>query len=43
MEVVEDFESRQHKAVPFVVERDKGRRCLRRCLDTVEAGCQEEA
>ena len=50
MEVVEDFESRTHKAVSFVVERDKevqewneqkmpqGASWL-----TVEAGCQEES
>ena len=50
MKVVEDFESRPHKAVSFVVERETkryrngmSRRCLRRCLATVEEGCQEEA
>ena len=38
-----------HKAVSFVVERDRkyrsgmSRRCVRRCLVTVEAGCQEGA
>ena len=47
-EAVEDFEPRPHKAVSFVVEREKesrngmSRSCLRRCLATVEAG-QEEA
>ena len=49
MEVVEDFDSRPHKAVSFVVERETrryrhglSRGCLRRCLAMVEAGCQEE-
>ena len=42
------FESRPHKAVLFVVEREKeirewGRRCGRCCLVVVEGGCQEEA
>ena len=48
MKVVEDFGSRPHKAVSFVVERDKevqewNEQQMRRCLATVEAGCQEEA
>ena len=48
MKVVEDFESRPHKAVSFVVEREKelqewGRSCRRCCLVAVEEGCQEGA
>ena len=48
MKVVEDFESRPHKAVSFVVERERRYRngisksCQRCCLGTVEEGCQEE-
>ena len=47
--VIEDFESRPHKAVTFVVERErKGRNgvsknCRRRYLDVVEEDYQEEA
>ena len=49
MKVVENFESRPHKAVSFVVERERryrnamSRSCRRCCLVTVEAGHQEEA
>ena len=49
MEVVENFESRPHKAVSFVVKREKvvqvgmSRSC-RRCFQvTAEEGCQEGA
>ena len=45
MKAVEDFESRPHKAVSFLVGREKrryrngmSRSCQRRCLVTVEAG-----
>ena len=49
MKVMEDVESRPHKAVTFVVERGKERQewneqdCRRRYLDTVEEDDQEEA
>ena len=49
MEVVEDFESRPHKAVLFFWLKEKrrcrngtSRSCRRCCLVTVEVGCQEE-
>ena len=49
MQVIEDFESRPHKAI-FVVERGKGRQesgtsknCRRRFQDTVEEGYQGDA
>ena len=50
MEVVEDFESRPHKAESCVVEREKemqewktSRSCQRCCLVTVDEVCHEEA
>ena len=49
MKVVEDFESRPHKAVSYVSREKRrcrngmSRGCLRRCLAAVEGGCQEEA
>ena len=49
MKVVEDSKSRPHKAVSFVVERDKviqewkEQKLPKCCLVTVEEGCQEEA
>ena len=49
MEVVEDFESRPHKAVTFLVERDTEsrcavtRKCRKRFQDSAVEGCQEEA
>ena len=48
MQVIEDFESRPHKAVTFVVERrkagmERAKKCRRRCLDTAEEDYQEEA
>ena len=48
MNVVEDVESRPHKAVSFALERGKGRQewnetARRRYLDVVEEGCQEGA
>ena len=46
MKVVEDFESRPHKAVSFVVEEVQEwteQKMPWRCLATVEAGCHEEA
>ena len=48
MQVVEVFESRHHKAVSFLVEREKvmqewnEQKLPRCCLVTVEEGCQEE-
>ena len=44
MKVVKDFESRPHKAVSFVVERDKEvQEWNERFLPAVEEGCQGEA
>ena len=43
MQVKEDFESRPHKAVTFVVQRGKERQEQRRYLDTAEKDSQEEA
>ena len=45
MEVVENFESRPHEAVSFVVRSEKvtSRSCRRCCLVTVEEGCLEGA
>ena len=49
VKVIEDFESRPHKAVTFVVKRGKENRngtsknCRRRHGDTVEEGYQEKA
>ena len=49
MKVVEDFESRPHKAVSFVWKEKRrcrnglSRSCQRCFLATVEEGCQEEA
>ena len=49
MEVVEDFESRPHKAVTFLVERDTEsrravtRKCHKRFQDSAVEGCQEES
>ena len=50
MKVIEDFESRPHKAVTFAVDRGKRRgrngtskNCRRRYHDIVEEGYQEEA
>ena len=48
MEVVEDFESRPHKAVSFVVERVKksrngvNKKCLKHHQASVLGSCQEE-
>ena len=49
MEVVEDFESRPHKAVTFLVERDKAfvvwreQKCRKFYQDTAVGSCQDEA
>ena len=47
MKVVEDFESRPHKAVSSVIERERGgterAEAVRHCLATMESVCQEEA
>ena len=48
MQVIEDFESRPHKAVTFIVEEGKAeveraKKRRRRYQDTVEGGYQEEA